>query len=537
MNRKILFASLILFVFYVLHAQKTVRIEVDAIKKTGMLEPFWASQIIHPTEFILTEWGAEFVSLLAKTGAAQQFIRIYNQPEKAIRVDAKGNISYDWSIFDKMAETILLSGNKLKIVFFGMPYEIALFPESVKKRPYGGLVCISSPKDYKLWEEMCADFTRHVIGKYGLEEVKQWTFRCWNEPDHGGFWHKGNLSEYMKLYDYFAKGVKDVCPDIKIGGPALTSTGTYNNPDNLRMFYEHVTNDINHATGEKGVPIDFIAIHTYGGSGAGPGPGRKFPEADYMIEQQIMCADMRDEYEQLKNLPIHVEEWGESSGGTTGVRTKPVADIRNSQYGAAFLTYWVGRHIRMQLDNDRKIEGFTFCSSGYEQIPEADFMGYRTLNTKNGFYKPILNGYQLLKKLDRELIQTHVASNKNILSYATRSENRICVLITNYQYEHPFNDGIAERISLEIKHHWGETANMTVKHYRIDEHHSNAYSVFKKSGSPELIDPIMIDAIKKRMNLELVDEPLQIKGKGKVSLPFILPCNAVSLIEIESKDF
>jgi hypothetical protein len=46
----------------------------------------------------------------------------------------------------------------------------------------------------------------------------------------------------------------------------------------------------------------------------------------------------------------------------------------------------------------------------------------------------------------------------------------------------------------------------------------------------------MIDAIKKRMDLELVDEPFQIKGKGNVSLPFILPCNAVSLIEIESKD-
>jgi hypothetical protein len=37
-----------------------VRISVDATQSAGKLEPFWASQIIHPTESLLTDTGRDF---------------------------------------------------------------------------------------------------------------------------------------------------------------------------------------------------------------------------------------------------------------------------------------------------------------------------------------------------------------------------------------------------------------------------------------------------------------------------------------------
>lgn len=57
-----------------------IGIEVDASRPAGTLEPFWASQIIHPTERLLTDDGARLLQLMADSGAARQFIRIYNQP-------------------------------------------------------------------------------------------------------------------------------------------------------------------------------------------------------------------------------------------------------------------------------------------------------------------------------------------------------------------------------------------------------------------------------------------------------------------------
>ncbi len=79
-------------------------IRVDATISLDKLEPFWASQIIHATEFLPTEWGRNYVQTLQETGAEQQFIRIYNQPENAIWVDEDGKIFYDWSHFDEMAD-------------------------------------------------------------------------------------------------------------------------------------------------------------------------------------------------------------------------------------------------------------------------------------------------------------------------------------------------------------------------------------------------------------------------------------------------
>ena len=292
----------------------------------------------------------------------------------------------------------------------------------------------------------------------------------------------------------------------------------------------------NYATGEIGAPIDFIAVHTYGGSGGGAGPGRKSPEVDYLIEQQIRLADIRDEYPKLKNIPIHVEEWGESSGGTTGVSTKASADIRNSQYGAAFLTAWVERHVRMRQEHDRKIEKFTFCSSGYEKIPEYDFMGYRTLDTKNGFHKPILNAYKLLYKLAPEMVPVVTGkSDGNVTAFATRDSKRITIVVTNYQDERIDNDGKAYPVVLTIDPQWKAGTKVTLKHWRIDETHSNAYSAFKKLGSPKLPNPIEIDAIRNKMGLELLDNQISKQAGELKDIEFQLPCNAVSLIEIIKK--
>jgi xylan 1,4-beta-xylosidase len=512
-----------------------VGIQVDARRGLGDLEPFWASQIIHPTERLMTDEGAEFLRLLAAAGAARQFVRIYNQPEEAIRVADDGSISYDWGQFDKMADMILATGNKLMVVFFGMPRELAAHPEAEKRRPNGATVCFSAPKDYRQWEAMCGDFTRHVIAKYGRDEVRQWTFRCWNEPNLPTFWHRADMPAYLKLYDHFAKGVKEVCTEIRIGGPGLASTSTYLDPKFYRMFLDHVANGRNHATGGIGSPIDFISVHTYGGSGAAGGPGRMFPDVAYLLEQQERYADMRDEHPQLKDLPIHVEEWGETASGNIGVAQKPTADVRNSEYGAAFLGTWVAHHIRMRQERDRKIKNFTFCASGYEAPRPHDFMGYRTLETKNGFHKPILNAYKLLNRLAPELVSCVTSpADGPISAFAARDGKRITVLATHYRHDKIHSEGDPMPVKLEITPHWPPGTAATLKQWRIDREHSNAYTVFRESGSPKDPTPEQIATVKNRMELELLEPGRPVDAGMPISLSLQLPTNSMTMIEITS---
>jgi xylan 1,4-beta-xylosidase len=470
---------------------------------------------------------------MTENGAARQYVRIYNQPETAVRVGTDGRITYEWNRFDEMAEMILSTGCKLKVMFFGMPSVLAAHPEKVLKRSNGSNVCTSPPNDYKQWEALCADFTRHVVAKYGLAEVKRWTFRCWNEPDLSGFWYQGDVSEYLKLYDHFAKGVKDVCPEIRVGGPALSSTKTYSDPKAFKRFLEHVVRGRNHATGGVGAPLDFLGVHTYGGSGGGGGPGRTYPDVAYMIEQQLRYADLRDAYPELKSVPIHVEEWGVTSGGTKGVKERPTADVRNSEYGSAFLVDWVARHVRMRQENGRHFESFTFCASGYEKAPAQDFMGYRTLDTKSGFHKPILNAYKLLNKLAPELVLVKVASLEGPVSaFATRGSDRIAVLIVNYQHDQLDGRGASYPVALTVVSPWGPDVAMTLQHWRIDKTRSNAYTAYKEAGSPANPTPAQIAEVKGRMGLELLEPARQMTLADWDGLTFEMPCNAVSLIEL-----
>jgi xylan 1,4-beta-xylosidase len=541
----IIFIAILLSDFPINYEVDEINIKVDATSVVGKLDPFWASQIVVPTEFLNTDWGENLLDMMKENSAAMQYIRMYNQPELAIRVRPDGEIYYDWSHFDEGARKVLAKGLIPKVMFWGMPVQLAKFPESVRIRPYGGVLGKSMPSDYKQWEELCADFTRHVIDKFGIEEVIKWTFRCGNEPNGQGFWYTGHdnttehLREYLKLYDHFAEGVKKVDPRIRVGGPALANSHVVKNPHNFRMVLDHFVNGTNFATGMVGSPVDFISIHVYGTTMdfiASDNPVDLAPSVSYMVNLMTKLTDIRDEFPSLLNTPIHVEEWGLAGAGTTGVKEKPHADIRNSHYSSAFLSSMVGRILSHDLYNKRLIESLTFCASGYERIPEHDFMGYRTLHTRSGFYKPLLNGYRLLGMLAPNLAILDPIDNHDISAVASFDKDRITVMVVNFQQDKLDSKGSMYPIDLQINTIWGKSREVTIKHWRIDEQHSNSYTAFKELGSPKLPNPLQIDAIKSRMRLELLEDPIKVPVQDLRSVKFDLPCNAVSLIEIIVSD-
>ena len=520
----------LVFISTIIYSQQPMKINVDATKIIAPLDPFWAGITFHPTEYLSTQWGEELLRLLAESGAARTFIRLYNQPENAIRVAEDGAISYDWSEFDKRARLILSTDAKPLVVFFGMTFQLALYPDAQKKRSFGAIVSISPPKDYKQWEQLCADFTRHVIDVFGVDEVKQWYFRCWNEPDLADFWHDADVEEYNKLYDYFAHGVKKVHSDIRIGGGSFSSTRTYQNPQQLRVFFNHVTKGKNYATGKTGSPIDYISAHIYGGHGGAGGPGWDYPAVDYVLTVQKKYYEILQDYPELEKLPLFLDEWGVSAGGTRGVDAEPITVTRNNEYGAAFFAALVAEQIEMQQITGRRFNNMMFCVSGYERRRSSDFMGLRTLHTRNGFHKPILNAYKMLDKLGDMLVETKIApASPAIHTVATRDAGRIAVLVTNYQHDQPLGSEDLISLSLAVRHDWHGLVQ--VHHWRIDREHSNAYTEYIQSGKPEFPNPLEIQRIRDKMGLEMIDSfTLPVSRQG-IDILFELPCNAVSLYE------
>jgi xylan 1,4-beta-xylosidase len=513
------------------YSQQAITIDVDVTSPVGELKPFWAGQTFHPTEYLSTEWGENLVRLMGESGAARTFIRLYNQPENAIRVADDGSISYDWSEFDRRARLILSTGAKPLVVFFGMPLQLAKYPALLKRRNFGAIVSLSPPKDYQHWEELCIDFTRHVMNEFGENEVEKWVFRCWNEPDLKGFWHEADVEEYNKLYDFFAHAVKEVNPDIKIGGGAFSSTATYKNPDQTREFFDHVTNGTNYATGETGSPIDYVSMHSYGGSGGAGGPRWEFPAVDYLMSIHRSYIEILDDYPQLKNLPLFMDEWGVSASGTKGMDAEPLTITRNNEFAAAFLATLVARQVDLEQMTGHRIGNMMLCVSGYERRRKHDFMGLRTLHTRNGFHKPLLNAYRVLDKMGKQLVKVDIRDeNPHITALATKDDQKITVLVTNFQNDQPMGEGPFYPVSISVNS--PGTGQKKVTHWRIDKEHSNAYTEYVKIGSPEFPNPLEMEQIRTKMHLEMIDSHDIDKSSDELSIDFDLPCNAVSLFEI-----
>ena len=118
------------------------------------------------------------------------------------------------------------------------------------------------------------------------------------------------------------------------------------------------------------------------------------------------------------------------------------------------------------------------------------------------------------------------ANTPNLL--ATRTANTVTILLWNY---HPDDiPGPATEVTLDIT---GLPPHLHVQHYRIDEHHSNAYTMWKQMGSPQQPSPDQKEKLESAAQLQLLT-PAERRSslKGRLQLNLHLPYQSVDLITL-----
>ena len=73
---------------------------------------------------------------------------------------------------------------------------------------------VTPPKSYRRWEELVHKLASHWTERYGANEVREWFFEVWNEPNLKAFW-TGTQKGYFKLYEITAKALKRVDPLLR----------------------------------------------------------------------------------------------------------------------------------------------------------------------------------------------------------------------------------------------------------------------------------------------------------------------------------
>ena len=129
--------------------------------------------------------------------------------------------------------------------------ELSFMPEmlaSGSTRVFSYQANVTPPKNYRQWEELIHKLASHWVERYGVDEVREWFFEVWNEPNLKAFW-TGTQKDYFKLYRITAKALKRVDPLLKVGGPATAKNAW------VPEFLEFCEN--------RKVPVDFVSTHHY----------------------------------------------------------------------------------------------------------------------------------------------------------------------------------------------------------------------------------------------------------------------------------
>ena len=535
-----------------------VSIQVNLDQKVGAYTPIYRWFGYDESNYTTMRHGRELLRELHDLSPAPVYIRAHHlltsgngQAElkfsstNIYSEDANGKPIYDFKIIDGIFDAYKEAGVRPYVELGFMPQDLAAdlpnrhepyqvhYPQSTISGKSN-----NPPKDYKKWEELARVLTAHLVERYGKDEVLNWYFEVWNEPDID-YWHT-TPEEYWKLYDYAVAGVRAALPQARVGGPASTSPGHEKANLFLKNFLEHVNSGKSAATGGS-IPLDFISFHAKG-----------HPTIDQGVVTMGLNRELTDvdkgfalvaSFPKFRHLPIVISEADPEGCAACSSKVNPANNYRN---GTLYPAYTAAALKGMfELEDRHAVNLISMLSWSFEFEDKDYFEGFRSLAT-NGIDKPVLNVFRMFGMMSGDrvktssscavpldtLINTGVRQGPDVDAFATRSAQEAAVLVWNY---HDVNQpAAAAPTAVTIQGMPAGIKRVLLEHYRIDDTHSNAYTVWQKMGSPQHPSAEQYAQLRAAGQLQLLTSPewLDVKN-GEIKVVTELPRQGISLLHLK----
>jgi len=535
-----------------------VNITVDAAKIVGPWTPVYRFFGADEPNYATMKNGTKLINELGQLRPGDVYFRAHNLlttgdgtpahkwgSTNAYTEDKDGNPIYNWTILDKIFDTYEAAGIHPYVEIGFMPEALSIHPEPYQHHfDTGGSIFTGwayPPKDYNKWGELVYQWAKHCVDRYGVAEVNKWYWEVWNESNtqrNGiGYW-SASREEYYKLYDYAANGVRRAIPTARVGGADSAGNGGAWS----KQFIEHCLTGTNYATGQVGSPLDFFSFHAKGHT-----PSIVQGHAQMGIDGQLSAIDggfaIAASYPQTKGEPIVI---GESDpDGCAACNNAALKAYRNSSVYATYTAACIAREFELADRYGVNFQGALTWAFEFEN--EGYFFGERVL-ASNGVDLPILNVFRMFAKMDGQRVTStsdHAVSLNNILrsgvhgdpdvgALSTLGKNKLCVMV--WHYHDVIVPGPDATVSLDLTGLPADAKQVKITHYRIDDTHSNAYTVWQNLGSPETPTPEQYTQLENAGHLEELAPatPPPAPVNGELKLPaFTLPRESVSLVVVE----
>ncbi|MBZ5514528.1 MAG: beta-xylosidase [Acidobacteriia bacterium] len=455
--------------------------------------------------------------------------------------DASGHAIYDWTILDRIFDTLLAAKARPLVEIGFMPEALSTHPQPYRHDwPNGPLWTgwAYPPRDYQKWEELVYRWVRHALERYGEDEVRTWNWEVWNEPDIA-YW-QGTWEEYYRLYDHAVRAVKRACPEARVGGPDSTGPADAKAANFLRQFLEHCARGTNFATGTRGAPLDFIIFHAKGNPSLVNGQVRMGIRRH--LESVAEGFRIVSTFPEFKGLPIILGESDPEGCAACSARRYPQNAYRNGPLYACYTAEVLARAQELAARYGVNLAGVVTWAFEFEGQPY--FEGFRSLAT-NGIDKPVLNVFRMFGKMDgRQLpvvvdaalpldsiLRSGVVGAPDVEALSTLGKDKLSVLVWNYQ-----DDEIpapAASVELILQNLPAGARHLRVHQYRIDQKDSNAFSAWREMGSPQHPDPTQYGRLERAGDLQEIPAPPPRQAQNEEwRMTLDLPRHAVSLLEI-----
>ena len=402
---------------------------------------------------------------------------------------------YSFFNADQIVDFLLSIGMRPFVELSFMPATLASGTETVFR--YRGNV--TPPRDYGQWGSLIDTLVRHWVDRYGIDEVRQWYFEVWNEPNLTHFW-TGSQDEYFTLYRRTVDTIKGVDASLRVGGPATAQSAW------IAEFLEFCrTHDL---------PADFVSTHYY--------PTDAFGEIGADTETQLANAprdvmrDRADEaHRQAGGRPVYYTEWNVSS------------DPRDLLHDQPFAAAYVARILMNVTDLVQGYSFWTFSDIFAENyFPSVPFHGGFGLLNIHAIPKAVYRAFELLHHLGTSRLSVEGA-HETVDAWVIRKERSFTVLITNHAQ--PRAPVATELVSVQLTN---APAPLAAYVERIDETHANPHRAWTEMGEPTYLTASQVEQL--RGVSRLIKEPIGWRYEtGTIHLDLDLPPHGVAAITME----